>query len=303
MDRTTLNIGPGIITWDGASIHVEDNITLDIAPTMFDVLTAGHGKVDARREDLQITVRGTPKMWTDLAKLFPYAQHEVGQSLYGDTDKPLVIRPRSGVDTGFTLANARITKMPTITLASNKPILGEIEFTGLLANNGDPADIADYISTSDGGALTGFDLSKIPNGLYQASWGTVLQDFLSEEGFQISFEQQISDVKVDGLGTIDKTLEGLMASCSVIPVGITAQQILDVHGATTAIGAAPPKHSLVITGQRTGLPIVTLANCLAETSQARTGRAVKRAGEFRFSTLRTANTGVIGALWTFGTAA
>jgi hypothetical protein len=301
MDRTTINIGPGALTYDSASIHVEDEIRMNISPKLFDVATAGHGVVDHRREDLQIEVSFTPKMWTDLTKLFPYAQTEIGASIYGATDKPLVIKPRTG--SGWTLANAAITKMPNIMLSGGKAILGEMTMTGLLANNGDPADIADYLATSSGGALTGFDLTKIPNGHYTAAWGAVLSAFHAEEGFDISFDLSLEDVKVDGLGVVDKIMNGLAATCKVTPVGPDVQDILDVHGLTTAIGQSGPKNDLVITGQRSGLPIVTLDNCIAQMSSGRTGRTVKRIGEMEFKTVRSATTGVIDALWTFAAAA
>jgi hypothetical protein len=295
MDRTTINIGPGIITWDSATIHVEDDIQLTLSPSLFEVITAGHGIVDRRREDLQIEVTGTPTMWNDIAKLLPYASLEVGASLYGATDKPLVITPRTG--NGWTLTNAAITGLPTLSLTANRTPLGQITWTGLLANDGDPADIADYIATSTNGALTGFDLTKVPSGLYTAAWGSVLTSFHSEDGFEISFDLQTEDVTIPGLGTIDKRLTSLTASCRVVPVGPDQQDILDVHGLTTPIGGASPKNDLVITGGRTGMPIVTLDNCIAQSSQGRTGRTAKRIGEMEFVSVRNATTGVIDPLW------
>ncbi|GAB4180118.1 MAG: hypothetical protein Fur0032_21000 [Terrimicrobiaceae bacterium] len=299
MDRTTINIGPGMITWDGATIHVEDDIQLTMSPALFDVPTAAHGVVDRRREDFTIEVTGTPTMWNDLAKLLPYASLEVGASIYGATDKPLVIKPRTGL--GWTLTNAAITKMPDITLTANRAPLGSMTWTGLLANSGDPHDIADYLATSAAGALTGFDLTKVPTGLYTASWGAVLSAFHSEDGFAITFDMQTEDVKIPGRGTIDKILTGLSASCKVVPVGPDQQDILDVHGLTTHIGQPGPKNDIVITGGRNGMPIVTLKNCIAQSSQGRTGRSAKRIGEMEFVTIRTATNGVIDPLWTIGT--
>lgn len=304
MDRTTINIGPGMVTWNGATIHVEDNIIMKVAPKLFEVATAGHGVVDQRREDLQIEVSFTPKMWTDLAKLFPYASMEIGASLYGATDLPLVIKPRTG--TGWTIANAAITKMPAITLSHNKPILGEMTFTGLCANNGlnDTTILANYLSSgATGGALTGWDLTKVPNCRYTAAWGALLTSFLSEEGFEISFDLATEDVTVNGLGTVDKILTSLSASCKVTPVGPVVGDVVAVHGASINVGGSQPKNNLVITGTGTGSPIVTLANCIAQSSTGRTGQKVKRIGEFEFKTVRTATAGVIDPLWTFAAVA
>jgi hypothetical protein len=292
MDRTTINIGPGMVTWNGATIHVEDNITMKVAPKLFEVTTASHGVVDQRREDLQIEVAFTPKMWSDITKLFPYGSMEIGASLYGATDLPLVIKPRTG--TGWTIANAAITKLPTITLAHNKPLLGEMTLTGLIANNG-TGIMSDYLSSGAAAAAqTGWDLTKVPNFLYTATWAPLLPTaFYSEDGFEISFDLGTEDVTVNGLGTIDKTLASLSASCKVTPVGPAVADVLAVHGAAIKPGGSAPKGRLLIAAGIVGAPSVSLENCIVQSTTGRTGQKVKRIGEFEFKTVRTAITGVI----------
>lgn len=298
IDRTAISIGPGMVQWDGITLHSEGDITMSINPDLFEVATSGHGRLDRRRQDIQIEVGLTPKMWDELAKLFPYATHQVGQSIYGATDKPLTIKPRNGP--GWVVANAAITTMPPITLSANQAILGAMTFTGIIANNSDPGDIESYIdSENDPAPLTGFDLTKAPNGPYTASWGSVIEDFHSEAGFAISFDMSTEDVSVDGAGTVDKLLTALDATCTVIPVGVSAQEIIDILGDETGIGQAPPKNDLVIAGARPGMPLVTLKNCIARQSQGRTGATVKRIGEVQFESVRTQAAGLLEALWTF----
>ncbi len=285
-------MGPGLVIWDGATIHVEDEIKMKIAPKLFDVVTAGFGVVDRRREDMQIEVSFTPKMWDSLTKLFPYAATAIGASIYGATDKPLVIKPLSG--SGWTISNAAITKLPNILLSGTKAMLGEMTLTGLLANSAGTGTMSSYIATAAGGELAGFDLTKILNGLYTGAWGAGLTTFHSESGFEISFDLSLEDVKVDGLGTVDKMLTALAATCKVTPVGPSAGDVISIHG-EKAIGEGAPKNDLVITGGRAGLPVVTLKNCTAQMSSGRTGQKVKRIGEMEFKTVRTA----LGtALWT-----
>lgn len=292
MDRATISMGPGLVTWDGATIHVEDEIKMKIAPKLFDVVTAGYGVVDRRREDMEIEVSFTPKMWDNLDKLFPYATTAIGSSIYGATDKALVIKPVTG--TGWTIANAAITKLPDIKLSASKAMLGEMTLTGLLANNAATGTMSSYVSTASGGALSGFDLTKILNGLYTAAWGSTIASFHSEDGFDISFDLSLEDVMVDGLGTIDKMLSGLAATCKVTPVGPAASIVISMHG-DKAIGEGAPINDLVITGGRSGLPTVTLKSCTAQMSSGRTGSKAKRIGEMEFKTVRLASG---AALWT-----
>lgn len=299
IDRTAITIGPGEVSWDGVTLKSEGDIMLTMNNDLFDVTTSGFGRLDRRRQDLQIEVTLTPKEWDDLGKLFPYATLQIGQSIYGATDKPLTIKTRNG--RGWVVANAAITSLPDITLSANQAILGQVTFTGIIANNSDPADIESYlVSEDDPGALTAVDLGKIPNGLYTASWGSVLQNFHSEAGFNLSFDLGTEDVEVDGAGTVDKVLTNMEATATVVPVGPTAQQIVDILGDEIAIGQAPPKHDLVITGGRAGMPVVTLKNTLAQQSQGRTGSSVKRIGEVQFVSVRTVASGLLEALWTFG---
>jgi hypothetical protein len=299
IDRTTLLRGPGAITFDGATLHSEGDIEVTIQHETFEVATSGFGVIDRRKANTMVEVTVTPKEWDDLTKLFPYATLQIGQSIYGATDKPLVIAPREGASSGLTIANAAITSLPSITLSAEKAILGSMTFTGLLANSGDPSDMDDYVATSAVGALTGFDLGKIPNALYSAAWGSAITGIYSEAGFVIDFDLSTEDVRVDGYGIIDKRLTGLGATVKCIPVAQTLSELLGGLG-DVGVGAAPAKNNLVITGTGAGAPIVTIANTLVRQSAPRYGASIARQGEIEFVAVRTQTTGLLNALWTFG---
>lgn len=301
MDRTTIYHGPGIAGWDSETIHFNDDLTVKLSPDLFEVMTQGFGRVDKRRRDMRVEISGTPTMWPATpAKLLPYGSLGIGASIFGATDKPFVITPQNGGDdSGWTIANAAITSLPSITLAGDKPIFsGPATWTGILANNGDPSDLDDYIATSDAGALTGFDLTKTPTGLYTAAWGSVFTGIYSEEGFTIKPSLSTEDVVVNGLGTIDMIVKSLDATLSVTPIGMSAADILAALGDVN-IGVAQAKNDFVITGGRTGMPIVTLKNTTFNFTGGRTGASAKRIGEIEIETIRTQTTGVIDALWTF----
>lgn len=302
IDRATIHIGPGYITYNSASILSAEDITVTLPRTLFEVTANGYGVIDARKQDFQIQVNCTPLHWDNLATLMPYASQQIGTSIYGDTDKPLSIIPRSGANSGITLANAAPTVLPNITFSAIKPALGQMTFTGIIANNADPALTASYYTTAAVGVLPNPDLSKIPNVLYTASWGTVLQDFGSAEGFVIEPNLTTEDVSADDYGCVDKILTGLGCTVRVTPMGLTFAQILAALSGE-GIGAAPAKNALSISGSVVGSPTFNLANAIVEQGAGAYGNTVKRVGELQFRNVRTANAGLLQPLWTIGTKA
>jgi hypothetical protein len=141
----------------------------------------------------------------------------MGASIYGSTDKNLVI---VSVDKTYTILNAQITQMPTISCSATKTAFGSVQFTGLLKKDGDPQNIEDYYTTTTGASIgTGFDPSLIVTAPYTATLGA-LDPFLSQDGFEISFDLSLNPVVVDGVGTVDMSMGNLGCNISCIPTGI-----------------------------------------------------------------------------------
>ncbi|MDR2981990.1 MAG: hypothetical protein LBV12_07050 [Puniceicoccales bacterium] len=300
IDRQTIIIGPGYLTYDGISFLSSENITVDIPRTLFQVTSNGYGDIDSRTEDMQIAVNCTPLQWTNLDMFFPYANQQIGTSVYGGTDRPLSIIPRNGANSGIVLANAAVTTMPTITLSAIKPALGQMTFTGLIANNADPNDPASYFTTGDVGTFPNYDLAKIPNEIYTGNWGTALQNFGAYEGFVIEPQLNLEDVKPDDYGTVDKILTSLGCTVRVTPMNLTYAQILAAF-TTSGIGKTLQKNDLIVQGKSTGSPMFTLKNTLLESSGGVYGNNARRVGEVLFRNVRKGSAGVLEPLWTIGT--
>jgi hypothetical protein len=302
-DRTTLLKSPGKLVHDSASIFSEGDIVTQIITEFFPVETSAHGVVDQRVKDRMLKIALTPKSWTDLTKLFPYATKQIGDTLFGASDKAAVITPRNGGV--LTVANAMLTKLPSILLAGTKPILGAMEFTGLVANNSDAATVANFLgfgSPATGTALSGFSLATIPNGLYSAVWNGVT--IRSSSGFAIEFNLGLEpDNDVDGEPTLNFRVVSLDATVKFTPAGMTEANFLTLLALNKGIGAAPTKSDIVITGASSGMPIVTIANCFVESSNVGHGKTVARTGEVTLRSIRTETSGSLNALWTFGAVA
>lgn len=304
IDRTTILKGPCKLTHNSATIFSESDVVVDFITEYLDVETSAFGIVGRRVKTRRIEVSLAPKMWDTLTVLFPWATKNIGDTLFGATDLPLVITPRNGAP--LTLANAAVTTMPGITLSAGKPMLrGGMKFTCLCANSGAPATAANWFSwgtPATGVALSTFDLSKVPNCRYSAEWAAVT--YQSEEGYDLDFNLGLAPDVVDGEGTVNMRVTGLDASLKFVPTGKTEANYATLLGwEAKDIGSQPALSNAVVTGTGTGSPIVTLVNAQVMSGAARYGATVNRAGQVELMSVRTITSGALNALWTFAAVA
>lgn len=299
LDRTTILKSPGKLVHDSATYFSEGDIVAEIMEEFAPVETDVFGPAAQLVDDRMIRVQLTPKEWSNLAKMLPYATKNIGDTIFGGTDKALVITPRNGAP--LTVANAMPTRLPSIFLGGVRPILGPMEFTGLVANNSDPATVANYLgfgTPASAVALTGFDSANIPNGLYSAVWnGTTIR---SETGFQIDFELNLQPDKPDGEPTLNYRIVSLEATVRFTPVGMTEANYLTLLTLAKGIGGRKTLSDIVITGGAVGMPVVTIDNCFISSARAGYGRTAARTGEVVLRTVRSESSGNLAALWTFG---
>lgn len=298
IDRTTIIKGPAKITFDSGTFFSEDDIRVDFITDYFDVQTSAFGSLGSRVSQRRIEVTFTPKMWDTLTKLFPYATAQIGDVVFGGTDKPLVITPSNGAP--LTLANAAVTQLPGITLSHGKPILRAMKFTALCANNSDASVAANWFSwgtPASAVALTGFDLTKVPNTRYSLARNSVT--YQSEDGFMIDFSLGLAPDVVDGEGTVNFRITSLQASLKFTPTGKTEANYATLLGWDgIAPGKDPAAYNSVITGAASG-PVVTIANTMVVGGGANYGPDKNRAGEVELTSVRTVSSGALTALWTF----
>jgi hypothetical protein len=217
-DRTTIVRGPCKITYDSQTFYSKAGVVLTTTNSTFDKETDAYGVVSKSKTDFTIVVEFEPVGEIEaLAVLFPHGNTAMGASIYGATDKNLVI---VSVDKTYTILNAQITQMPTISCSATKTAFGSVQFTGLLKIGGDPQNIEDYYTTTTGASIgTGFNPSLIYTAPYTATLGA-LDPFMSAEGFEISFDLSLNPVLVDGVGTVDMSMGNLGCNITCIPTGI-----------------------------------------------------------------------------------
>jgi hypothetical protein len=218
-DRTTIVRGPCKVTYDSQTFYSKGAVVLTTAITTFDKVADAYGPVGKAKTDYTITVEFEPTGEIEaLAVLYPHGNTAMGASIYGSTDKPLVI---VAADKTYTILNAQITQMPAIKCSANNTAFGSVQFTGLLKKAGDPALLIDYMTSGAGASIgTGFVPGNIITAPYQATLGAVAA-FFSSEGFDISFDLSLNPVMVDGIGTVDMTLGSLGCNITCVPTGPT----------------------------------------------------------------------------------
>ncbi len=303
IDRATIKIGPAKVTHDGATHFFQDGLTLNVTKVFVDIEVDAFGVVLRAHTDTTIEVSGTPKAWRNLAKLNPFGSMVIGQLLCGGTDKPLVITPVNGKP--LTLACACVRTPPNLMLSASKGFFASgVTWAGVLANNTAWSAAGARLThgaDASGVALTGL----VPADLALCGWsaalgGSAIPDH--EDGIAVNFNPQLTEQRVDSVGLVDWSFEGIEVTASYVPVGIeeeAAITALGIQGAGVVRGATAAVQDLVVTGALAGRSF-TLKNCTRRSTPLRYHRTQKRLGEVELVATRSVTTGALDALYTFG---
>jgi len=294
-DRTTIVRGPCKITYDGATFYSKAGVVLTTTNATFDKETDAYGIVSKAKTDFQMVVEFEPVGEIEsLTVLFPHGNTAMGASIYGASDKPLVI---VSTDKTYTILNAQITQMPTISCSANKTAFGSVQFTGLLKIGGDPSAIEDYYTTGAGASIgTAFNPALMITAPYVATLGA-LDPFMSAEGFEISFDLSLAPVVVDGIGTVDMSMQGLGCNITCVPTGID-QLDFDTYFDALNAGNDLASTALDISTTTVGGLNFDCAAVQVTELQRNFSAADNRLGTLTMSAKRTFNAGAQVALYT-----
>lgn len=312
ISRVTPIRGPGRVVFNSASFFSKDDFSVAINTKTFDLRTSAHGITDTRDEDQELKLSFAPDgrlNSTIISALWPYASSAPGDKLMSATDVPLYIH--TAESHLHTVLAAAVWKMPDIILSATETQIGQIEFIGLRANGEEYAtDSKVYIAATSGGTFTdtNFATSGIVTQAYTSVFGAVtgLTSFESENGFQVSFDLQWEPEKIDSAGILNYRFKDLVVRCRCIPVGPTADDILDairVQGTGAGRGKSRSNIAadLTITGADT-TTIITLKKMTLNQGQFAFGPTPLRTGEVEFVSTRYFSSGVPGARFTIAVA-
>ena len=297
--RQSIVRGPGSVTFDGVTFFDKDGISAEIDSATSDIESSISGKLDTIKTDQvgKVTLTPVGNLSADLlAVLFPsWLQTPViGQSVFGETDKPLVVSSQAG--TKVTFACAALTKCPELRLSPVQTAFGSCEFTALLPNGKLPDDASSRLYTVAAQAYSaGVPPRTGLSGFHYAATFGDLEIPDTQDGWTVSVEPQLTPVTTDSQGTIDYTLTGVAVSARCTPLGLTEAQILSALPALKGRGSSTAGDDDLVISATGGLT-VTLKNASLVTGPLNWGATALRAGELGFTANVNTSSGALFSL-------
>jgi len=295
-DRTTIVRGPCKIVYDSATFYSKGGVTLTMNQSTFDKEVDAYGMVGKSKTDMQVVIEFEPVGEIEaLTTLFPYGNTTIGTSIYGASDKALVI---TSVDAIYTIHNAAITKLPTLRCTANNTQLGSVQFTGLVKNSANPNALTSYytyVGTGGNSIGTAFDPALIIAAPYAATLAAGTP-FYSSDGFEISFDLALTPVVVDGIGTVTMALGNIGSTISCTPIGVSSSffdTYFDSLDAGEELSAVTLDVSTSVTG---GLNYDATVQIIS--IDRRFSPTENRLGKLTMAAKRTFTSGVPNALFT-----
>jgi len=313
IDRTTIIKGPAIITHNGATFYSADDITLSPGISFGEIATSMHGMVDKFIDDIVAEISFTPAgQWlaAHLAALWPYGNPTIGGSIFGATDKDVVIQTLAGQEIIWKCGG--LTAMPDLILSTTKTPMGSVTIACIGQKATAWSDTAKRaVITAKAFADTSFDVSQIPSSAYTAELDGAAapwDSFQTKEGWTLSFDLGTEPTQTDSEGTVDMSISsvGVIAKCQ--PMGISEAELiakLPLQGAGIRRGARLSSlgADLTISGAAAGDPQVVIHNAVLTDGPLAFGATALRAGEIAFEAMLTFTNGARNNLFTIGSVA
>ena len=301
-DRATLLQGPAYATHNSASLHFGDDLTVEFVEEKIPKQSSSFGIVGRSWQNRYVDISGTPIMWNNLAVMFPYATKNVGDTLFGATDLPMVITPRNGRP--LTIVN--VMPLPDFGLSchAGKDLVRPMKWRGLVANAADPSLEASYFTRGAIGtdvAQTGLDLTKLPRSLYTAVMNAVT--YRAKDGFELDVTGATAPDDENGLHLNYRFTEAPQATVKFTPISLLEADYATLMGWDgIKQGGERAAYNFVLTGGSSGMPIITLSKMQPAAARTIFGKA-PRTGEITLESIRQISAGNLAALWAFSAVA
>ncbi|MGN0846829.1 MAG: hypothetical protein ACI4RA_05535 [Kiritimatiellia bacterium] len=282
--RQSIVRGPGTVTFNGVRLFDASGVSAEIDSATGEIPSSIAGTLDVIKTDQVGKVSLTPvgSLSEDLlAVLYPAWARvpEIGRSVLGAADQPLVVASKAGVK--VTFAAAALTKCPDLLLSPVKTAFGPAEFSALVANGRLPSEAGALHTVASAAYADGEPPRDGLSGFhYQGSYGSLsIPDTL--DGWTVSVELGLEPVHTDSQGTIDYTLSGVNVTARCTPLGLSEAQILAALPVGLGRGASLATASDLVVSAKGGLK-VTLKCASLLTGPLNWGATALRAGELGF---------------------
>lgn len=292
-DRTSIIRGPGAVLYDDITLHDAAGITAEVQTPSQDIPSSISGVLDTIKTDQLGAISLTPcgeLTAAILALLYPHQSPQIGASIMGEVDKPLIIHSRAGRKITFTCS--ALAAIPELRLSPVQTAFGEAGFAAVIGKGKAPTD-ADALWKEAAATYNAGEPARtgLTGAHYTGSWGTLtIPD--TAEGWRVSFELMLEPVVADSVGTVDFTLAGVTVRAACRPLGLSENDVLSaLHGHTARGASLSTANDLTITAP--GGLTVTLKSAGLVAGPLAWGSATLRVGEIGFVAHRSAE----GALY------
>jgi len=237
--------GPCAITWNSTTFLTEGDITVRANIETFEPMADYKGKLDARLRSLAYTISFKPvSTWAVVDSVLDYFNDmSIGTDVFrpSGSDLTLVITPLTDQaytagDAGkiFTFKKAALTGVPSLRLSTGAQILDTMTFTCIRSTGTEQGanesffSVATWTSILAASAITAasVDTAEILTMPWLGTWAedpdtpgatNPWYSFDAIDGFNVSFDYALNDVKTDNCGFIGSTINNLSAKITGIP--------------------------------------------------------------------------------------
>lgn len=294
IDPYTILQGPAIITFNGATFYSEGDIEVEEVLEELTIKASGLNDIEDRVKDRQYKIKFKPAgEWENLTVLFP--NYGIGEHLFDSN--PLVIWTREAANNKRTYHNAAITKLPSVATGVDNTMLGDIEFTCLIAPATESGDAASFLTvTSEAFPSETFDPSAVLTPVVNFTLGADAPwlNISTITAPVFDFAINLRPVKVSGRGTISMILVSKKGTVKFTPVGVTEADVRALRGADQAVGTRPPVKD--VTASASGIWI-KLNKCQFKGGNLSYGTSKERIGEITGQATQTVIEGSVQPLW------
>ena len=237
--------GPCAIAWNGTTFLSEGDVTIRANIESFDIMADFKGKLDTRLRSLAYTVAFKPvSTWATTEAVLSHVNLlDIGSDIFtaSGSDLTLVITPLT--DQGYTandagkiitFKKAALTGIPNLVLSTGAQMMDTMTFTCIRSTGTEQGSNESFWSVanwSSGAASTAISNASVtvPTILtmpWELTWDTnpsspgatnPWYNCDAIEGWRVSFEYNLADVKTDNCGFIGSTLTNLSAKITGIP--------------------------------------------------------------------------------------
>lgn len=299
ISRSALVRGPATAKVGSVALHANAGVTMDFTAEAVPVMSDVFGEIDrlvsAKYIETQLTPVGALSAGI-LALLHPQQTPDLGGSLLGATDTPLIVHSKAGVK--ITAANCGVWSPPNIRLSATKTAFSSaVNFRSGLKNNTSPdADGAFYTLASEAWTTAAYALgaSTILAGAVTAAIGATA--VTSQDGYELAATYNWQPVLDDNVGIPDWTLDSVSASISFTPSSGTEAALLALMPFAQDIGTSVRSGADFVVSSANGLTM-TIYDAFLLKGPLRFGRTMLRQGQLAFAGLAKVTSDVPGAVY------